>query len=501
MTINIDYMNLYLELRRHDKLSTKRSPFYEQSQIAQFFVYLAAAFYVCYLIFFGVLFAFLMQDEAVEPYHIINKGLFIFFIIDFLMRFGFQQLPTQEMKPYMLLPIKRNRVIDVLLIRSALSYFNLFWLFFFVPFAILTVAKFYGMWGVFTYCFGIWLLAVANNYWYQLCKLLLGEKIWWFLLPVAFWGGIIGLAFLDDSPIYDFHMNLGEGFITSNILTFLGVLALIAVLFLINRWLIGKLMYAEMNKVADTQVKHVREYKFFDRFGEIGEYMRLELKMLTRNKVSRQQMISISCIVIMFSLLIGFSDVYDGAFQDFLIIYNFVIFGTMFLSMLMSFEGNYIDGLMSRKESIYTLLRAKYYIYSVAMFIPTLFMLPAVFTGKVSILTCLAWQLFTNGAVFCCFFQLAVYNNRTIPMNEKMTNRNYAGSGKQNIIAFVAMGVPILIGFALKGLVGETWTALIVMLVGIAFIATSNLWIMNVYRRFMKRRYINMEGFRDSRQK
>ena len=132
MTINIDYMNLYLELRRHDKLSTKRSPFYEQSQIAQFFVYLAAAFYVCYLIFFGVLFAFLMQDEAVEPYHIINKGLFIFFIIDFLMRFGFQQLPTQEMKPYMLLPIKRNSVIDVLLIRSALSYFNLFWLFFFV---------------------------------------------------------------------------------------------------------------------------------------------------------------------------------------------------------------------------------------------------------------------------------------------------------------------------------------------------------------------------------
>lgn len=494
-------MNLFLELRKHDKLSSKRSPFYEQSQIAQFFIYLAAAFYVCYLIFFGVLFAFILEDGAKEPYHYINSGLFIFFGIDFLMRFGFQKLATQEMKPYILLPVKRSSVINVLLVRSALSSFNLYWLFFFVPFAILTVTKFYGIWGVITYCVGIWLLAVANNYWYQLCKLLMGEKIWWFLLPLAFWGSIIGLAVADFDPLYKIHMEIGEGFIRANILIFLGVLALIAVLFLINRWLIGKLMYDEMNKVADTKVSHVSEYKFFDRFGEIGEYMRLELKMLTRNKVSRQQLISISILVIVFSLLISFSDVYQGAFQDFLIIYNFVIFGTMFLSMLMSFEGNYIDGLMSRKESIYTLLRAKYYIYSVAMLIPLLFMLPAVFTGKVPFLTCVAWMLFTIGAVFCCYFQLAVYNNRTIPMNEKMTNRNYLGTGKQNIISLVAFGVPVTIGLALKGMVGEMWMGIIILSIGLMFVVTSNWWIMNVYQRFMKRRYINMEGFRDSRQK
>ncbi len=494
-------MNLFLELRRHDKLSNKRSPFYEQSQVAQFFIYLAAAFYVCYLILFGVMFAFIMDDGAKEAYHYINSGLFIFFAIDFLMRFGFQKLPTQEIKPYILLPIKRSSLIDVLLVRSALSSYNLFWLFFFVPFAILTVTKFYGIWGVITYCFGIWLIAVANNYWFQLCKLLLGEKFWWFLLPLAFWGAIIGLAFADFDPLYNFHLEVGEGLIQGNILTFIGLLALIAALFFINRWLIGKLMYNEMNKVADTKVKHVSEYKFFDRFGEIGEYMRLELKMLTRNKVSRQQLISISVLVIVFSLLISFSDVYEGSFQDFLVIYNFVIFGTMFLSMLMSFEGNYIDGLMSRKESIYTLLRAKYYIYSVAMLIPLLFMLPAVFTGKVLFLTCLAWMVFTCGAVFCCYFQLAVYNNRTIPMNEKMTNRNYMGSGKQNIISLVVFGVPITLGLALKGILGEMWMAIIVLTVGVAFMLTSNLWIMNVYKRFMKRRYINMEGFRDSRQK
>ena len=86
-------------------------------------------------------------------------------------------------------------------------------------------------------------------------------------------------------------------------------------------------------------------------------------------------------------------------------------------------------------------------------------------------------------------------------MNEKMTNRNYLGTGKQNIISLVAFGVPVMIGLALKGMVGELWMGIIILSIGVVFIATSNLWIMNVYQRFMKRRYINMEGFRDSRQK
>ena len=34
----------------------------------------------------------------------------------------------------------------------------------------------------------------------------------------------------------------------------------------------------------------------------------------------------------------------------------------MTLGQVMSFEGNYLDGLMSRKESISNLLRAKYYL-------------------------------------------------------------------------------------------------------------------------------------------
>ena len=60
-----------------------------------------------------------------------NSGLIFVLVLDFLIRLPFQKTPTQEVKPYLLLPIKRNRLIDFLLIRSGLDGFNLFWLFLF----------------------------------------------------------------------------------------------------------------------------------------------------------------------------------------------------------------------------------------------------------------------------------------------------------------------------------------------------------------------------------
>lgn len=495
-------MSLFIELRKHGKLAAKRNPMYEKNKFGKFWMYLMAIFWAGYLMFFGTTFAFAFDGGATEAYHVLNSGLIFVMAIDFLMRFLFQKTPTQEVKPYLLLPIRRNRLIDFLLIRSGLSGFNFIWLFLFVPFAIITVTKFYGITGVLTYCIGIWLLMVFNNYWFLLCRTLIDQRIWWIILPVLVYGGIAAGMFIpDNSPLFEYSVNLGEGFITGNLLTFLGVLIAITVMWLINRALMVRLVYDELNKVEDTKVKHVSEYKFLDRYGEIGEYMRLELKMLLRNKVCKTALRSAFLVVILFTGILSFTEAYDGQrMKGFIIVYNFIIFGILFLSNLMSYEGNYIDGLMSRKESIYTLLRAKYTLYSIAILIPLILMIPAMATGKLSILSCIAWAIFVAGGVYFCLFQLAVYNVKTVNLNAKMTNRHNMGTGLQNLIAGAAFGVPLILNYVLTTFLGETATAWVLIVTGAGFILTSRFWLKNVYHRFMKRRYKNMEGFRDSRQ-
>lgn len=495
-------MSLFLELRKHGKLAAKRNPMYEKNKFGKFWMYFMAIFWAGYLIFFGSTFAFAFNGGATEAYHVLNSGLIFVMALDFLMRFPFQKTPTQEVKPYLLLPIKRNCLIDFLLIRSGLNGFNLIWLFFFVPFSILTITKFYGITGVITYCIGIWLLMIFNNYWFLLCRTLMNERIWWVALPVLVYGGIAAALFIPDkSPLFDSSIDLGEGFIHGNLLVYLGVLIAIVVMWFINRYVMIGLIYDEINKVEDTKVKHVSEYKFLDRYGEIGEYMRLELKLLFRNKVCKTALRMVIIIVIFISCILSFTEAYDGTgMKNFFMVYNFVIFGLLFLSSLMSYEGNYIDGLMSRKESIYTLLRAKYTLYSIAIIIPFLLMIPAMATGKLLVLSCIAWALFTAGCVYFCLFQLAVYNNRTVDLNAKMTNRQNIGTGLQNLISGAALGIPLLLNVVLTKIWGDTITAWILIFIGLGFILTSRFWLKNVYHRFMKRRYKNMEGFRDSRQ-
>ena len=68
-------------------------------------------------------------------------------------------------------------------------------------------------------------------------------------------------------------------------------------------------------------------------------------------------------------------------------------------------------------------------------------------------------------------------------------------------MAFAAFFLPAVV-YAPLGLVfGETVARWTLIALGLGFILTSRLWIRNVYRRLMQRRYQNMEGFRDSRQR
>lgn len=244
------------------------------------------------------------------------------------------------------------------------------------------------------------------------------------MLPLLVYGGIAAAILIpeDKSIVAKFFINWGEGYIEGNWLVFIASLwQPLPAMWFINRKLMAGLIYAELNKVEDTKI-NASEYKFFEKYGEVGEYMRLELKMLLRNKACKNSLRMVILVVIAFSLLLSFTEVYDGTgMKNFITVYNFAIFGILFLLQIMSYEGNYIDGLMSRKESIYTLLRAKYMLYSIGILIPLILTIPAMVMGKISVLTSISWAVFTIGFIYFCLFQMAVYNVKTMPLNAKIT--------------------------------------------------------------------------------
>ncbi len=222
-----------------------------------------------------------------NPVTILNEGLVYYLIFDFLLRMIFQKNQGLAVKPYLYLPVKRSTQINYLLSLSLLSIFNFLPLFFLIPFTIELVIPAY---------------SVINGLAWLLCFIL-------FLLINCFLvayikkssfknyrAGIIALAILAAAVVSDIYNFISISKFSTDIFgIFLAnpefVIILAAILFLVYSAAYRLLLNNFYLESFQTEKKaHFKSFKLFDileSYGETGTYISLELKLLLRNKRSR----------------------------------------------------------------------------------------------------------------------------------------------------------------------------------------------------------------------
>ena len=488
-------LQLFKLLRANNKLSYRRSPAFEQSQWAKLLMYIGGGIFAIYLIIYGAIIGFAAEGEAGS----IIAFMILILPIDFLLRFIFQTTPAMMVKPYILMPISRFTAIECFLASSHVSGYNLLWLAMFVPYSIVAIAGGAGFFSVLYVLLVSELLIILNSQVYLFFRTLVNRSVLW-MLPALLLYAAPFLPLLIDKKWLNRELDLLQEIGAAWWMLPL-VLALIAGMFFVNRHFQFKYVYEEISKKKESELKRVSSFSFFNRFGIVGEYLKLELKSNLRNKVMRQRTIMSLSLVIVFSLLIAYTDVYDNPMMtNFWCLYCFAIYSVTSLIKIMGQEGNYIDLLMTRRESILSLLKAKFWFYAAVLVVPFVIMLPAVFTGKFTLLMLFAYMLLTGGFIHFVIFQLAVYNKQTLPLQQKVTGKGNIENGMQIVIELVALlGPGIIVGVGYL-LVGMTYTYLFMCALGLAFILTYPLWLRNVYNRMMQRRYDNLDGFHSTRE-
>lgn len=161
-------------------------------------------------------------------------------------------------------------------------------------------------------------------------------------------------------------------------------------------------------------------------------------------------------------------------------------------------EGNYIDCLMNQKESILLLLKAKYYFDLIMMIIPLLIIIMPIAQGKTTILEALGCMTFAAGIILPFLYQLAIYNNSTMKLNDVLT-KSGQNNKMQILCSLVALFLPMIIMYSLIVAFGNNIGSLVIFVIGIVGIALHPWWLRNIYERLMKRRYENMSNFRATR--
>lgn len=501
-------LQLFLELRRHRRLADRRSLDFTRNKVAKWLVYIISAIMIIYLMGFAVMFSLIVnEDRTTDSVSFIFTVAPFLLTLDFFLRFIAQQTPAQLVKPYMLLPIHKYACIDAFLLNSILSLGNLIWMFFLIPYVLMSVVFTHGVLIALGVLLLFWLLITANSQWYLLVRTLINDKLYYWFLPIAFYlllySPLLIELLTDTEPIkfsapYDIA---ADSMLKGHCWPLLAASLLLAVLVAVNRRVQHFFVMKELFHTTTTHLSHVSTLGYLDRFGEIGQYLKLEVKSIMRNKNPRIGFTFSSCIVILMSVCITLTDVYDSQFMtNFWCFYNYVIFGSMLILKIMSYEGNYIDCLMIRRENILHMLQAKYYFYSALLLLPFLLMMPTVFSSKWPLLMVISYGFFTAGFQYFLLFQLAVYNRRTLPLNTKITGtngmeNNYYQMGIQ-MLAFI---IPISLVSLLETCFNNTTAYLIMMFIGIGFIATHHLWMRHIYQRMMRRKYDMLEGLHSTR--
>lgn len=424
--------------------------------------------------------------------------LLYYFLLDILMRFQLQELPTLSVKPYLNLDIKRRQIINYLSFISLASGFNLAPFILTLPFLVKVVIPQEG-YAVF------WALLVAiagftmfNHFFSLWLKRKVNLNAWWML---GFMGSIALLVFLD------FHLHIisfsqissfiFQGIIEQPVMALIPVFAGVLMYF-INYFFLKSNLYLDELHSASAINKSSMEIPFLNRFGKQGDLVANELKLILRNKRSKSA-IMMSFFFLFYGLLFYNRPQMGGG-------YGAAIFCGMFMTgvfiinygqFMFSWQSSHFDGLLTNKISFEDFFKSKFLLFTIFATINLILTIPYVYFGWQIILVHFIMYLWNLGVNTLLVLYFANRNYKRIDLS-KSASFNWEGIGaSQWILSIPLMITPFVIFYPLHWMGYPEAGLLVIGITGLTFIISRQFWVNKLVAIFKEKRYTIAEGFRN----
>lgn len=452
-------------------------------------VFLAVGFFV------GKGLVKIYPDE--DPIMLFNGFLFFYLLTDLAMRFFLQDLPTLSIQPFLHLPITRNKIIHYLLLKSTNSFFNYLPLLVFIPFSLITIAPVYGVGMAWVWVASLFLLMLANNFVATYVKRLMATN----MKKVALFGlGVLTLGCLDYFDIIQLssYSSAVFGFVLENA-WMPAVFAVILVgVYVLNYQFIASNMYLEsINVKKDTKADSFTDMKVFDRFGEIGRLITLEIKLILRHKRTRMAFF-MSPIFLLYGLIFYSQDIYlEG--------YSWLMFAGIFMTgfflinygqYLYAWESEYFDAVLAHNIDTKNYIKAKLFLITPMVLITTLLSLFYGFITPKAIPINLAAGLYNIGINSFVLLYMSTNNSKRMILTKSDAMNFQAVSLNQFIMMIPLMVIPMLILVPFSyldmphvgiGLIGG---------LGLVSLLLYDVWMKAIVKRFKSKKYKMAAGFR-----
>ena len=438
----------------------------------------------------------LAKNSANPIADLARYGLY-FFLTILMSRYMLQKLPTFMVKPYLNLPIKKSKLVNFILTKPLFNSLNLLPL----SFVLAITLGLHKHMDAYTFWLIFAIVIIGDLFVNYLSIYIKRIQIKHEYVFYIFLAAIAGLLFFDQFTILNLQAISSVMFM--QIIHYPAWLLIGILLFTLAYYLNFQLLYKhfsleDFGKGDSNQRSSLENLNYLDRFGKIGTFALLELKMCVRNKRTRT-MLYMTPLFLLYGFFFYTNPVYLEM-NGFLIFVGIFISGGFMMSFGLYFfawESGHFDLMLTANNTYKDYIKAKYFLMlSTSTFI---FLLSSfyIFFGIEILIINSACFLFNIGINSQLLLYFATNNDKHMDLS-KGSAFNYQGVGGRHFVLMIPLLVLPIFIYLPFGIIDQAYLGFaLIGTLGILGLLFREKMLDVITQRFITKRYKMSEGFRN----
>lgn len=428
-----------------------------------------------------------------DPLPFISRFMVYWLTFDLLVRYFFQQMPTQNIKPFLTMNIRKSTLVNYLIAKTIGSFFTWGNLFIYIPFLGILLSNGHSVNGSIAWVFALILFGLCNNF----LNILLNGKDWvvWLIAGVVAiaggldYYGIISISHLSGKMMMLFYHHWW--------LIVVPILLLVTG-FAITKQFIKKNFYLDRGLEMKKEVARTENIRFLDKYGVLGTFINNDIRMIKRSKAV--QSIALGSFLFLFYGLLTFSSkTYGTSYMQFFM-GLFVTGGFLFLfgQRVPSFDSSYYPLMMTRNVPYIEYLKAKWWLIVSAVAISMILAVAYAYVSWDLYFTFLAAGLYNIGVNSQIVLFSGAFNKNPVDLNSrsKSMGKKNNFSLKNILLILPQMVLPMAVFALSKQFLGTSAAVVILALLGLIGFLLREKFFAFIVKIYKKEKYSTLKAFK-----
>lgn len=390
-------------------------------------------------------FYYIQNEMHQNPIKVVSKFLIVAWALDLIVKYIWQEMPTQNIKPFLTMNIKKKTLVNYMLAKTFLSAFSWLNSLFFITFSVIALFYGYDVLGVLTWFIGVSLLFYLNNF----INILFNDKENIAIAVGCIFAAVAGLAYYHIIPVFSYSEKFFYNFYERPYFAVISVL-LFSGLWKISFKRIYQIFYLDEGLEAKKTVGKTENIAFLNKYGAIGTFINNDIKMLRRNKATKGVLLG-SVMFLFYGLLMFSSPVYKTpAMMIFMGLFVTGGFQFMFGQRVPAFDSSYYPLMMTLNVPYKEYLKAKWWLMNIVTLFSMILAVCYAYFGWEIYITFLAGGIYNIGVNSQFTLWSGAFNKMQIDLNskEKRFGQKNSFNMKSLLLLIPKMIVPMAV-FAL----------------------------------------------------